>query len=517
MPAGAAPARRRSHSRKADVVVVGAGLAGLTAARQLVRAGRSVVVLEARSRVGGRVVNQPIGGGHTTDGGAAFVGPTQDRILALARHLGLRTTKTYNAGYMLKRIVGAACGTSRHGINSAARGARLRSLARPRDYLCMARTWHAGDNVYFREGQLQRYSTAGPFGPIPPDPTGVGDAAQALSSLDQMAARVPVAAPWEAAQAAEWDGQTIETWTRSNLGTAGGRFLIDVAMEPLLGTSFVEPSLLFLLWYVACAGNARTPGNFERLVNTGNGAQDAHIVGGAARIPERMARQLGRRVVLDAPARRIVQTGRSVRVEASGLSVTAKRAIVAIPPLLEHDIRFDPQLPPARFQLTQRMPMGVLYKVSAVYDKPFWREQGLTGQAVSDTGPGRTTFDASPADGSIGVLLAFVGADDARAWQGKPTARLFDAVLHGFGRYFGARALHPRGQAIMAWPLDPWSLGGPTAYAPPGLLTRYGPALSKPVGRLHWAGSETATYWRGYMDGAVRSGERAASEVLARL
>ena len=161
--------------------------------------------------------------------------------------------------------------------------------------------------------------------------------------------------------------------------------------------------------------------------------------------------------------------------------------------------------------------MGILYKVSAVYRRPFWRAAGLTGQVVSDTGPGRTTFDTSPADGSLGVLLAFVGGDDARAWQGRPAAALFSAVVRNFERYFGPGARHPIGQAIMAWPLDPWALGGPTAYAPPGLLTDYGRALTRPDGRVHWAGTETATYWRGYMDGAVRSGERAAQEVIERL
>ena len=428
-------------------------------------------MLEARPRVGGRVVNQDIGRGHTTDGGAAFVGPTQDRVLALARELGLRTTPTYNTG----------------------------------------------DNLYFREGRLQRYDSAGPLGPIPPDPTGVPDAARALASLDAMAREVPVDAPWRAARAGEWDGQTLETWARTTLDTPGGRFLIDVAVEPLLGVSLAEPSLLFLLWYIACAGNAGHPGTIERLVSTAAGAQERHIVGGAARIAERLAQDLGKRVVLDAAVGHIAHEGRSVRVRSDRVTVTARRAIVAVPPLLAHRIGFDPQLRPARLQLTQRMPMGVLYKVAAIYDRPFWRDDGLTGQVVSDTGPGRTTFDTSPPDGSLGVLLAFVGGDDARAWQGRPVAELFGAVVRNFARLFGERARHPRAQAIMAWPLDPWSLGGPTAYAPPGLLTEYGRALTRRDGRVHWAGTETASYWRGYMDGAVRSGERAAREALTRL
>ena len=331
-----------------------------------------------------------------------------------------------------------------------------------------------------------------------------------------MASQVPVHAPWEAPQAAAWDEQSVQTWMDANLATDGGRFLVNVALEPLLGIAPAEPSLLFLLWYIACAGNETTRGTLERLVGTGGGAQETHFVGGSALIPVRMARQLGKRVVLDAPVRRIVQGGRGVRVESERMSVRAKLAIVAVPPPLTDQIEFDPQVP-GRQQLGMRMPMGVLNKVAAVYDKPFWRAQGLSGQAVSDRGPGRTTFDVSPPDGSRGVLLAFVGADDARAWQAKRSADLFKAVLRRFATYFGNEALKPRGQAVMFWPLDPWARGGPTAYTTPGVLTRYGPALTTPFRRIHWAGAETASYWRGYMDGAVRSGERAAREVLDRL
>ena len=180
-----------------------------------------------------------------------------------------------------------------------------------------------------------------------------------------------------------------------------------------------------------------------------------------------MAAQLGKRVILGSPVRRIVQTGRLVGVESDRISVKAKRVIVAVPPVLAQQIEYDPQLPPAREQLTQRMPMGVLLKISAVYHKPFWRKQGLTGQAVSDTGPGRTTFDTSPPDGSVGVLLAFVGADEARAWQGRPEHDLFQAVLRSFARYFGDQALSPIGSAIMEWPLDPWARGARPRLRPP--------------------------------------------------
>lgn len=467
-PGPAGGARRR----RVDVAIVGAGLAGLTAARELVKAGRSVLVVEAQRRVGGRVLNQPLEDGHVTEAGGSFIGPTQDRLAALARELGVATFKTYNEG----------------------------------------------NNLYYRQGSLTPYSTSGPLGPVPPDPTGAVDAEQALVKLDQMALSVPVDAPWNAPRAGDWDGQSVETWTNANLATESGRFLLGVAAEPLFGTDLSEPSLLHLLWYIHAAGNETTPGTLERLVNTADGAQDSHFAGGSGLIPERMARQLGaRRVVLESPVRRIVRSGRQVHIVSDRVRVTAKRAIVAVPPTVAARIEYRPAMPPWRDQFTQRMSQGALIKVAAVYDRPFWREQGLSGQVVSDVGPGRTTFDVSPADGSIGIMLAFVGADDARAWLRRPQKELFDAVVRNLGIYFGAQALEPKGSAVMNWTLDPWVRGGPTGSTPPGLLTNYGPALIEPVGRLHWAGTETATYWRGYMDGAVRSGERAAKEVLAAL
>jgi len=252
LDAVAAVRRKTASARHADVVVVGAGLAGLAAAGALSRAGRSVLVVEAQSRVGGRVLNQPIGGGRVTDGGGAFVGPTQDRILALARELGVGTYKTYDAG----------------------------------------------QNVYYRNGQRQTYS-----GLVPPDPTGAADVARALVNLDQMAAQVPVGAPWKAPLAGGWDDQTLQTWADNNLMTESGRFLLGVGIEPLLGTALAELSLLFTLWYAACAGDETTPGNFERLFNTAGGAQDSHFRGGAALIPERMAARLGSRVMLGTPVR----------------------------------------------------------------------------------------------------------------------------------------------------------------------------------------------------------------------
>ena len=180
-------------------------------------------------------------------------------------------------------------------------------------------------------------------------------------------------------------------------------------------------------------------------------------------------------------------------------------------------IEYSPTLPPERDQLTQRLPQGTLVKVTAVYDRPFWRDAGLNGTAVSYTGPANVTFDDSPPDGSAGVIFGFVGGDEARHFMRRSPASRRAAVLANFTTYFGAQAAHPRSYFESNWTTEEWTRGCPVAIAAPGTLLAYGPALRRPVGRIHWAGTETSTYWNGYMDGAIRSAERAAREVLDRL
>ncbi len=196
--------------------------------------------------------------------------------------------------------------------------------------------------------------------------------------------------------------------------------------------------------------------------------------------------------------------------------MNAQRVVVAIPPPLAARIDYQPLLPPARDLLTQRLAMGALMKVEAVYPTPFWRAANLTGQFLTVGGPVGYSFDNSPPDGSPGVLAGFVGGTQNLTWGPKPLAERRTAVLAQFARMFGDnRFLSPTEYFEMDWTTEQWSRGGPTAVAGPGTLTGYGPALRAPVGRIHWAGTETSDYWQGYMDGAVRSGERVATEVAA--
>jgi monoamine oxidase len=462
------------------VVVVGAGFAGLTAARQIAAKHRSVIVLEARDRVGGRVWNHELPGGQISERGGTFVGPTQDYVMALATELGIDTFNTYDTG----------------------------------------------EDIYVADGTVLRYSDTSVFGTAPPDPEIVVPLATIVETgLDPMSKSVPVGAPWQAANAAEWDGQTLESYLKAQ-PTSNQRFLevAAAATRPIFGAEPRELSLLFTLFYIAASGDENNAGTFERNFDTRGGAQQSRFVGGSQRIAITIAEQLGGaslgaggRVVLRTPVRRIAQGERGVTVYSDRLTVSAKQVIVAIPPTLAGRIYYEPILPFERDQLTQRYGQGTLTKVAATYRTPFWREAGLTGTAIATGGPVSATFDDSPPDGSIGVVFGFVGGDNARSYNATAPATRRGQVLKQYASFFGDQALSPTGFFETSWSAQEWTRGCPVGIPSTGTLLAYGNRLREPVGRIHWAGTETSTYWNGYMDGAVRSGERAAAEVLAAL
>jgi monoamine oxidase len=463
---------KRPRKRHADVVVVGAGFAGLTAALRVMQAGKSVIVLEARNRVGGRSHNAPIPGGQITERGAAFIGPTQDHIAKLASDFGVGTFPTYDTG----------------------------------------------DNVYVRDGNRSTYSDTGATGTAPLDPVILPDLLLTVAQLDQMAATLDVNSPWTAQNASAWDAQTLESWVDANSVTPQFRELVHTATRPIFGAEPRELSLLFTLFYIAASGNEQNVGTFERNFNTRMGAQQDRIDGGTQLIALRVAAHLGKkRVLLKQPVRRIVQNAHGVTVHTKRLKVRAKQAIVAIPPTLAGRIDYRPDLPPERDQLTQRLPQGNLTKVAVVYDRPFWRDAGLNGTAVSTDGFVNATFDDTPPGGSPGVVFGFVGGDQSRAFNALSPGDRKGAVIAQFTQFFGSGAANPIDYLESNWAGERWSRGCPVGIAGPGVLTGYGPALRAPVGRIHWAGTETSTYWNGYMDGAVRSGERAAAEALAKI
>ena len=437
-----------------DVVVVGAGLGGLVAARSLARAGLEVRVLEARDRVGGRTLNQDIGDGFVVEAGGQWIGPTQDRLAALARELGIETFPTHHEGEHLVET----------------------EDAEPRRYT----------------GTIPRIS-----------PLALADFGQAQLRLDRMARAVDPEAPWEARRAGRWDSQTFGGWLRRNVRSGLAREFYATIAQGVWAAEPDELSLLHVLFYI------RSAGGLDALVDTHGGAQDARFAGGSQRLCTELARDLD--VRLETPVRRIEWSADAVSVE----GVRARRAIVSVPPALAGRIDYDPPLPAQRDQLTQRVPMGAVVKCHAVYDDPFWRAEGLSGQAASVRGPAKLVYDNSPpGPGAPGVLLAFL---EARLARDTPPAERRALVVAELARLFGPRAASPGAWYELDWAAEPWTRGCYGGALPTGVWTSFGRSLRPPVGPLHWAGAEYAQRWMGYMDGAVRSGEEQAAAVLAEL
>jgi monoamine oxidase len=298
---------------------------------------------------------------------------------------------------------------------------------------------------------------------------------------------------------------------RRNVYTRLGRAVLEISIEAVWGAEPADVSLLHILFYINSAGG------FDALLDTEGGAQQDRFVGGSQLVSIRLAEQLGDVVRLRTPVRRIEHGAAGATVDADGARVRARQVVVALPPTLAGRLVYDPPLPGLRDQLTQRMPQGTVIKTMAIYERPFWRDDGLSGQALSDAAPARITFDNSPPDGSPGVLLGFLEGRRARELGRLAPEERRRQVLAGHARLFGQRAAEPERYIERAWADEEWTRGCYGCFFPPGGWTSYGEALRRPIGPIHWAGAETGTVWMGYMDGAVQSGERAAGEVLAQI
>jgi monoamine oxidase len=439
----------------AEVVVVGAGFAGLAAARALTGLGHDVVVLEGRGRVGGRSSTATIAG-VPVDLGATFVGPTQDAVTELAAELGIPTVATYSQGRNLIRWRG-----------------RVKSYR----------------NTIPRLSILELL-----------------DVSRIQWRFDRVSRRVPVDTPWTAPHARDLDAQSLDGWLKSVHASAGTRDLMAIVSRVTWGCEPDAVSMLHAVRYVKAAGG------LNRMLDVEGGAQESRFPGGTQQIALRMADELGPRVVLGAVVRRIERNADgTLTVAADDGAVSTRAVVVAIPPQHRAAITFSPELPPEYDKLARHWPQGHLSKAYAAYDKPFWRAEGLSGEALSDEGPVFITFDVSPDDpDGPGVLLGFT---DARTFDPLPPEQRRQRALAGFAALFGDAALSPIDYLDHCWGTEDFAPGGPTAAVPPGSWTSYGPWLRRPIDGIHWAGTETADTWTGFLDGALRSGRRAADEV----
>jgi len=444
-----------------DVIIIGAGLAGLNAARKLEKSGHTVQVIEARDRVGGRNLAQVLEDGNVLEMGGQWIGPVQERICALCDELGLERYAVHNTGHVM---------------------------------------------VY--DGKQKKMKTHKEAAP-PFNVFELLDLDRVVKKITKMANSIDTKAPWEHPKAKEWDSQTYDSWVERTPLTNKVKQFLRLIGEAIFSTEPTDFSFLHFLFYI------KSGKDIETLIAIDRGAQQERVVGGTQLISKRIAAALKNEVELNSPVTRIAQNENKVTVYAGAKSWTAKKAIIAIPPTLAGRITYDPPMPANRDQLTQRVPMGNVIKMHVVYKTPFWRKEGWTGQVISFEGPVKVVLDNTPPNVDYGVIVCFIEAGEGRiATEWSPEKREA-VVIDGLARYFGDAARTYEAYYEMNWVKEPYSRGCYGGHFPPGVWTAFGKYLRKPVGHIHWAGTETATEWNGYMEGAIRSGHRAADEIIA--
>ncbi|MGW5109581.1 flavin monoamine oxidase family protein [Nocardia sp. NPDC004123] len=442
-----------------DYCVIGGGFAGLTAALRLKQAERSVAVLEARDRLGGRTFTEVRADGCWIDRGGAWIGPGQDRIQALMNEFGVRSYRQYTDGEAMMVV----------------------------------------------DGKQYRYSGTIPWSMSPWASMNLG---ASFVELGHLCKSIPLEAPWEAKKADKWDSMSLAQWLDRTVWSKPAHDLLETAIAGSYTSAASEVSMLFALYQMASGGGP----NF--VFGVKGGAQDSRPVGGMGAIYRPMAAELGDSIHLSQPVHSIEQDAAGVRVHADGSTVRARRAIVAVPLAIAGQIRYEPMLPVDRSLLHQRVPSGSVVKISVVYDEPFWRRDGLSGQSAAPGSPATVTIDGCTDTGRPGVLCVISEGPVARQIGRLDPAERRTAILHELVTRFGEKAGVPVDYIEQDWSAERYSGGGMLSHTPTGVLTQFGRTLREPCGRIHWAGTESSAVMCGWVDGAIRSGERAASEVL---
>ena len=447
------------RSIETDVVVVGAGIAGLSAATRLADHGVDVAVLEARDRVGGRVFNIHFDG-QPNELGGQWIAPYQSAAQTMLQDLGIGLFDSYRDGEHV--FIGA-------------------------------------------DGVPQRFEgNADPLG---------GDSARAyddaVEHLDKLAAMLDPEAPWDHPDAAEWDGVPFESWLRTEVHDTLARDLL----RAFLGGGFMtKPAASFsLLSGVATIAGAGSVANlFEPDL-----CLHSRVVGGSQVIPIKLAERLGaERVHVGAPVRACRYVDGHVTVEGDGVTVDARHALFAVPPNLTARIAWDPPLPPWRMRLEQDISQGSVMKVLAVYDEPFWRADGLSGQAFAPYQFVRELYDNTSPAGAPGVLCTFVAGERCEEAERLDPEVRRRVILEGMAAFEGPKALEPVDYVELNWSAEEWTRGAYAATFAVGGLSRFGPDLRRSIGPIHWASSDLAGVGHMHMEGAIRSGHAAADEIL---
>ncbi|PJE46221.1 MAG: flavin monoamine oxidase family protein [Sediminibacterium sp.] len=441
-----------------DVVVIGAGYAGLAAGLALQKAGKNILLLEARNRCGGRILTEYFSEQDYTDLGGQWIGPGHERMYQLAAEFGIDTFHTYDSG----------------------------------------------KSTLLLNSKIKHYK-----GLIPPLPLfALLSLDRAISKINKLAKTIDLEHPYQSPNAAKWDAMSLQDWMNSQMKSETARKMFAVATEAIFATDASTISFLHALFYI------KSNTHLDFLMNVNKGAQQDRIKGGAQSICFKMAAALGDTIHYEKAVTHIHQEDSKVTISGQGFSYTAAHCIVAVPPAVSTEINYIPAVPSNQWQLMKASFMGTVVKCYAVYDRPFWRKEFKNGLVAAPDELTSVVFDNSPFNGSKGILMGFSLAEKAKQLMQHDQATRKEIVKASFVKMFGPEAANIEYYTDKSFTEEPFTKGCYAGMFPPRVITELQTSLATPFHRIHWAGTETSTQFNGYMEGAVRSGERAAKVVI---